>query len=68
MCSSYFAAGEQPVVEHLRKEELINCTCGFMEEDGLMIQVMYCTASVLVQMPLSVGVRDLGWITVGYNV
>jgi hypothetical protein len=28
-------------VEHLRKEELINCKCGYMEEDGLMIQVVY---------------------------
>jgi hypothetical protein len=40
-CCSYFAAAEHSVVDHLRKEELINCTCGFMEEDGLMIQVMY---------------------------
>jgi hypothetical protein len=48
-CSSYFAA-EEPVVEHLRKEELINCTCGFMEEDGLMIQVMYCNTSGVVQL------------------
>ncbi|PSN55980.1 hypothetical protein C0J52_02156 [Blattella germanica] len=28
--------------EQLRKEELINCTCGFMEEDGLMIQCDLC--------------------------
>ncbi|XP_023708099.1 uncharacterized protein LOC111864808 isoform X3 [Cryptotermes secundus] len=35
-------AAEQPAVDHLRKEELINCTCGFMEEDGLMIQCDLC--------------------------
>ncbi|XP_069687402.1 uncharacterized protein [Periplaneta americana] len=33
---------EQTSVEQLRKEELINCTCGFMEEDGLMIQCDLC--------------------------
>lgn len=26
-------------LEHLRKEEIINCTCEVTEEDGLMIQV-----------------------------
>ncbi|XP_034254478.1 PHD finger protein 20 isoform X3 [Thrips palmi] len=31
-----------PPMEHLRREELINCTCGFMEEDGLMIQCDLC--------------------------
>ncbi|EFN74931.1 Tudor domain-containing protein PHF20L1 [Camponotus floridanus] len=30
--------GEMIKVEQLRREEIINCTCGFMEEDGLMIQ------------------------------
>ena len=34
----YFTV-QRSVSEQLRKEELINCTCGFMEEDGLMIQV-----------------------------
>jgi hypothetical protein len=38
--SSFFGAEGSPV-EHLRKEELINCKCGYMEEDGLMIQVVY---------------------------
>lgn len=28
------------VIERLRSEEIINCTCGFREEDGLMIQVI----------------------------
>lgn len=28
-------------VEPLRRDEIINCTCGYMEEDGLMIQVCY---------------------------
>ncbi|KAJ1525407.1 hypothetical protein ONE63_010221 [Megalurothrips usitatus] len=31
-----------PAMEHLRREELINCTCGFTEEDGLMIQCDLC--------------------------
>ncbi|KAE8748341.1 hypothetical protein FOCC_FOCC004977 [Frankliniella occidentalis] len=31
-----------PPMEHLRREELINCTCGFTEEDGLMIQCDLC--------------------------
>lgn len=25
--------------DHLRKEEVIHCICGYEEEDGLMIQV-----------------------------
>lgn len=29
----------EAVCENLRKEEIINCVCGYMEEDGLMIQV-----------------------------
>ena len=39
--SSFFLGAERSPVEHLRKEELINCKCGYMEEDGLMIQVVY---------------------------
>ncbi|XP_071576847.1 uncharacterized protein [Temnothorax nylanderi] len=31
--------GELVKVEQLRREEIINCTCGFMVEDGLMISV-----------------------------
>jgi hypothetical protein len=38
---SFFFEAERSPVEHLRKEELINCKCGYMEEDGLMIQVVY---------------------------
>ncbi|XP_076385068.1 PHD finger protein MBD-R2 isoform X3 [Megachile rotundata] len=34
--------GEMIKVEQLRREEIINCTCGFMEEDGLMIQCDLC--------------------------
>ncbi|XP_020283446.1 PHD finger protein 20 isoform X2 [Pseudomyrmex gracilis] len=34
--------GELVKVEQLRKEEIINCTCGYMEEDGLMIQCDLC--------------------------
>ncbi|XP_011872966.1 PREDICTED: PHD finger protein 20 isoform X3 [Vollenhovia emeryi] len=34
--------GELVKVEQLRREEIINCTCGFMEEDGLMIQCDLC--------------------------
>lgn len=30
------------VIERLRSEEIINCTCGFREEDGLMIQCDIC--------------------------
>nr|XP_034186180.1 PHD finger protein 20 isoform X3 [Osmia lignaria] len=34
--------GEMVKVEQLRREEIINCTCGYMEEDGLMIQCDLC--------------------------
>ncbi|XP_016841145.1 PHD finger protein 20 [Nasonia vitripennis] len=34
--------GEMIKVEKLRREEIINCTCGFTEEDGLMIQCDLC--------------------------
>ncbi|XP_071569615.1 PHD finger protein 20 isoform X4 [Temnothorax nylanderi] len=34
--------GELVKVEQLRREEIINCTCGFVEEDGLMIQCDLC--------------------------
>jgi hypothetical protein len=45
----FFLEAERSPVEHLRKEELINCKCGYMEEDGLMIQVMYnCSVGNLV--------------------
>lgn len=29
------------VIERLKSEEIINCICGFREEDGLMIQVVF---------------------------
>ncbi|XP_011501583.1 PREDICTED: uncharacterized protein LOC105365182 [Ceratosolen solmsi marchali] len=34
--------GEFIKVEKLRREEIINCTCGITEEDGLMIQCDLC--------------------------
>ena len=34
--------GELIKVEKLRREEIINCTCGIIEEDGLMIQCDLC--------------------------
>jgi hypothetical protein len=34
--------GELIKVEKLRREEIINCTCGITEEDGLMIQCDLC--------------------------
>lgn len=34
--------GELIKVEKLRREEIINCTCGVTEEDGLMIQCDLC--------------------------
>lgn len=34
--------GEIIKVEKLRREEIINCTCGIIEEDGLMIQCDLC--------------------------
>ncbi|XP_054285783.1 PHD finger protein 20-like isoform X2 [Macrosteles quadrilineatus] len=35
-------AEESDLCDNLRKEEIINCTCGFTEEDGLMIQCDLC--------------------------
>lgn len=34
--------GEMVKVEQLKREEIINCTCGYSEEDGLMIQCDLC--------------------------
>ncbi|XP_057336685.1 PHD finger protein 20 isoform X3 [Microplitis mediator] len=34
--------GEMVKVEQLKREEIINCTCGIVEEDGLMIQCDLC--------------------------
>lgn len=34
--------GEMVKVEQLKREEIINCTCGYTEEDGLMIQCDLC--------------------------
>ncbi|XP_063224785.1 LOW QUALITY PROTEIN: PHD finger protein 20-like protein 1 [Bacillus rossius redtenbacheri] len=33
---------KKKTVEQLRRDELINCTCGYLEEDGLMIQCDLC--------------------------
>ncbi|XP_045761183.1 uncharacterized protein LOC123864633 isoform X4 [Maniola jurtina] len=35
-------AGERIKIEHMRREEIINCHCGFREEDGLMVQCELC--------------------------
>ncbi|XP_044752827.1 PHD finger protein 20 isoform X2 [Coccinella septempunctata] len=34
--------GELIKIVRMKQEEIINCTCGFMEEDGLMIQCELC--------------------------
>ncbi|XP_045761179.1 PHD finger protein 20-like isoform X2 [Maniola jurtina] len=34
--------GERIKIEHMRREEIINCHCGFREEDGLMVQCELC--------------------------
>lgn len=34
--------GEVIKIVRMKQEEIINCTCGFMEEDGLMIQCELC--------------------------
>lgn len=34
--------GEVIKIVTMKQEEIINCTCGFMEEDGLMIQCELC--------------------------
>lgn len=34
--------GEKIKIVHMKREEIINCHCGFREEDGLMIQCELC--------------------------
>ncbi|XP_063835345.1 uncharacterized protein LOC135084480 isoform X2 [Ostrinia nubilalis] len=34
--------GELMKIEHMKREEIINCHCGFREEDGLMVQCELC--------------------------
>lgn len=36
------SAGERIKIVHMRREEIINCHCGFREEDGLMVQCELC--------------------------
>lgn len=37
-----FSAGERIKLERMKREEIINCHCGFREEDGLMVQCELC--------------------------
>lgn len=37
-----FEGGKIIKLERMKQEEIINCTCGFTEEDGLMIQCELC--------------------------
>ncbi|XP_044592246.1 PHD finger protein 20-like protein 1 isoform X3 [Cotesia glomerata] len=41
-CMMMMINGEMVKVEQLKREEIINCTCGIVEEDGLMIQCDLC--------------------------
>ncbi|CAG5074088.1 Similar to PHF20L1: PHD finger protein 20-like protein 1 (Homo sapiens), partial [Cotesia congregata] len=41
-CMMMMINGEMVKVEQLKREEIINCTCGVVEEDGLMIQCDLC--------------------------
>ncbi|CAH1133228.1 unnamed protein product [Ceutorhynchus assimilis] len=36
------ASSDDALKERMKMEEIINCTCGFIEEDGLMIQCELC--------------------------
>ncbi|XP_023955146.2 PHD finger protein 20 isoform X2 [Bicyclus anynana] len=38
----YSETGERIKLEHMKREEIINCHCGFREEDGLMVQCELC--------------------------
>ncbi|XP_038208739.1 PHD finger protein 20-like isoform X2 [Zerene cesonia] len=38
----YTETGERIKIEHMKREEIINCHCGFREEDGLMVQCELC--------------------------
>ncbi|XP_072935616.1 uncharacterized protein [Epargyreus clarus] len=38
----YTETGERIKLERMKREEIINCHCGFREEDGLMVQCELC--------------------------
>ncbi|XP_050665559.1 uncharacterized protein LOC126965840 isoform X2 [Leptidea sinapis] len=38
----YTETGEKVKIERMKREEIINCHCGFREEDGLMVQCELC--------------------------
>ncbi|XP_049887708.1 PHD finger protein 20 isoform X2 [Pectinophora gossypiella] len=38
----YTETGERIKIVHMKREEIINCHCGFREEDGLMVQCELC--------------------------
>ncbi|XP_037871690.1 PHD finger protein 20 isoform X2 [Bombyx mori] len=38
----YNESGERIKIVHMKREEIINCHCGFREEDGLMVQCELC--------------------------
>ncbi|CAH0698780.1 unnamed protein product [Spodoptera exigua] len=38
----YTENGERIKIVHMKREEIINCHCGFREEDGLMVQCELC--------------------------
>ncbi|KAJ2943943.1 hypothetical protein O0L34_g8266 [Tuta absoluta] len=38
----YTESGERIKIVHMKREEIINCHCGFREEDGLMVQCELC--------------------------
>ncbi|CAH0722904.1 unnamed protein product, partial [Brenthis ino] len=38
----YTETGERIKIEHMKREEIINCHCGYREEDGLMVQCELC--------------------------
>ncbi|XP_053600890.1 PHD finger protein 20-like isoform X3 [Plodia interpunctella] len=39
---TYTENGERIKIVHMKREEIINCHCGFREEDGLMVQCELC--------------------------
>ncbi|XP_075981208.1 PHD finger protein MBD-R2 isoform X2 [Anticarsia gemmatalis] len=38
----YNENGERVKIEHMKREEIINCHCGYRDEDGLMVQCELC--------------------------
>ncbi|KAG6447977.1 PHD finger protein 20 isoform X3 [Manduca sexta] len=39
---TYTENGERVKIVHMKREEIINCHCGYREEDGLMVQCELC--------------------------